>query len=165
MRFQWDKGCESSLQAVKSVRIWGTDILKLTVNKVNPGKTDPGRKKIICTSNSGFACPFEEHMTLGMHQLQAASGQGQAVLSAQACISKLDRITTSPHQPCFPPAPHTYGVLAYADVLWAQKLQLFVNEHIQIMRGFWKDTPCPTAPGPCSKLSLEAGCPQYTDRA
>ena len=39
-------------------------------------------------------------MTLGMHQLQAASGQGQAVLSAQACISKLDPITTSPHQPC-----------------------------------------------------------------
>lgn len=85
-------------------------------------------------------------MTLGMHQLQAASGQGQAVLSAQACIIKLDPITTSPHQPCFPPAPHTYGVLAYADVLCTQKLQLFVDEHIQIMSGSWKYTPGPWLP-------------------
>ena len=68
-------------------------------------------------------------MTPGMHQLPAASGQGEAVLSAQAYISKLDLITVLPHQLWSPPAPHAYGVLVYADVLCPQKFQLFVDKH------------------------------------
>lgn len=68
-------------------------------------------------------------MTLGMHQLLAASGQGQAVLLAQACISKLDPITVLSPPTLLSPASHTYGVPAYADVLCPQKLQFFVDEN------------------------------------
>lgn len=99
-------------------------------------------------------------MTLEMHQLLAAPGQGQAVLSAQACISKLDPITILLQQLHFPLAPHPYGVLAFADVLCPQKLQLFVDEYSAIK--LLEAAPWSMASSHCSSCITEGRLPSHT---
>lgn len=159
-RFQWDKGCESSLQTVKSVCVWGTNILKLTGWIISfLAKQIQGREKIPALATLALACPWEQRMTPRMYQL--ASGQRQAVLSTQAYISKLDPVTTLPPPKLLCPSP------THIECPWLCRCPM-APETSALCRWIF----CYEATGnilPSSWLLallkailLEAGCPQDT---